>query len=61
MFYKLQVANFVRETTEFRELVTNLTRENREEIVPGHCIKESARSSPKPCSGRLITTISTED
>ena len=61
MFYKLQVANFMRETTEFRELVTNFTRENREENVAGHCIKERARSSPKPCSGRLITTVLTED
>ena len=55
------MANFMRETKEFRELVTNFMRENRESKCCGcHCVKERVRVLPKPRSGRL-TMISTGD
>jgi len=55
------VANFMRETREFRELVSNLMRASRERKCSRcHWVTERVRVSPKPCSGRL-TTISTED
>ena len=58
------MADFVRESREFREFVTNFIRENGERKCCGcHCIKESqerVRVTPKQCSGRL-TTISTGD
>ena len=53
--------SFMRETREFRELVSNFMRESRERTCCGcHCVTERVRVSPKPCSGRL-TTISTVD
>ena len=56
------MAKFMRETREFRELVTNFMRESRERKCCGcRCVKERVRVSPKPCSGRLLTTISTGD
>jgi len=55
------MANFMKETREFRELVSNFMRESRERKWCGcHCVTERVRVSPKPYSGRL-TTISTED
>ena len=55
------MANFMRETREFRELVTNFMRVNRERKCYGcHSVKERVRVSHKPCSGRL-TMISTGD
>ena len=51
----------MRETREFRELVSNFMRESRQRTCYRcHCITERVRVSPKPCSGRL-TTISTGD
>ena len=39
------IANFMRETREFRELVTNFMRENRERKCCGcHCVKERVSS-----------------
>ena len=59
------IANFMRETREFRELVTNFMRENRERKCCGcHCVKERVSSGRfgivREGSGRL-TTISTGD
>ena len=59
------IANFMRETKEFRELVTNFMRENRERKCCGcHCVKERVSSGRfgivREGSGRL-TTILTGD
>lgn len=58
------MANFMGETREFRELVTNFMRENGgRKCCRCHCVKESqerVRVLPRPCSGGL-TTISTGD
>ena len=59
------MANFMRETTEFRELVTNFMREIREKKCCGcHCVKERVSSGRfgkvREGLGRL-TTISTGD
>ena len=59
------MADFVRESREFREFVTNVIRENGERKCCGcHCVKESqerVRVTPKQCSAGRLTTISTGD